>query len=615
MVERTRPKGKDEKDRVKDGKTTNKELKRLHLGAFPAQPIVDSTIPQNELSFESLSYQDNFPLSQRKKEMFWDVDVSQWSIWLGSERDSSGLASDTTRQPCESSEPAEIVANSERLLNQASDSRRLKAVNDHHKKSNLNAVPTSHSLAQDRKDEDAAEIFSLLSNLEINSDSFTMPQHTREKHSLHLSQQEEWSCSLRSSPTTLCSRSETYMEDGSLDTSKALLSPVQPTSRSSTLAKKAKAYMPGRRHVAFLAHDGDSGEIAGAARRISVPSSVDSPVSSMTPSSSRPQDRSISFSSNLSPSQTGPVSALLYSPAPSPKTVDLFSALQSPIHRHRRNSSFIEVNLEFNSPRSTQADEMESNPLRHSNRLKKGMEHPFGSSHEKSREGNAHSAGLMGMRCPDPFKNYRQPVKRRLEAVYRWMKAKDDVSAEGGIVLSLEHHQIVAIVAKLLLTETQEMGQRETSQSDESPCGGTLIVSRSKQDVDAWEQALRHGTPHSVLDYSTLTRFQRARPDNAVALASFDVVLSTYDEIIAKEITVSLDEKGHVVSKVGFDDGWYSSRSGLQDCPISCQRLASLHLVNWRRVIFADVLQKKSYLAKFGTLRARACVALNADAR
>jgi hypothetical protein len=78
---------------------------------------------------------------------------------------------------------------------------------------------------------------------------------------------------------------------------------------------------------------------------------------------------------------------------------------------------------------------------------------------------------------------------------------------------------------------------------------------------------------------------------------------------------------GHAVN--GKDkaqsDGWYSSKSSSSQSQQNEMRqykqTSVLHLVEWRRVLFADVMGRKCFLAKAGTARVEAATALNAEAR
>ena len=48
---------------------------------------------------------------------------------------------------------------------------------------------------------------------------------------------------------------------------------------------------------------------------------------------------------------------------------------------------------------------------------------------------------------------------------------------------------------------------------------------------------------------------------------------------------------------------------------IRVEKLSILHKLDWRRIVLVDDLGRKSYLAKAGTMRAKAAIALNAASR
>lgn len=89
--------------------------------------------------------------------------------------------------------------------------------------------------------------------------------------------------------------------------------------------------------------------------------------------------------------------------------------------------------------------------------------------------------------------------------------------------------------------------------------------------------------------------------------SGFDIVLTTYDSLKTKEVTVPLDASGRAIlggtgrrggaSGDDGDGGWLTSRdAGTQSgssAPQKCQQLSVLHRMSWFRVIFMDVLGRK----------------------
>jgi hypothetical protein len=221
---------------------------------------------------------------------------------------------------------------------------------------------------------------------------------------------------------------------------------------------------------------------------------------------------------------------------------------------------------------------------------------------------------------PDPISFYPDKLKKRLDRLYEWIKRRDlsvsiGRSVGSAIVLSLEEHQIIDVTLKLMLENPPEDTQQST---EETTVAYTLIVARSKEDLEAWGRALREGSEYSVLDHASMPLKQRKSQSVAQQCAKFDVVFTTYDALKSPDATIPLDENGHAVNgKIGLEDGWYSSRtSASESAEIEMRKQFSvLHQVNWRRVVFVDVLGRKCFLAKAGTSRSLAAAAVNADSR
>jgi hypothetical protein len=207
-----------------------------------------------------------------------------------------------------------------------------------------------------------------------------------------------------------------------------------------------------------------------------------------------------------------------------------------------------------------------------------------------------------------------------MHAVYEWVEERDELSTEGdtmgGIVFSMSPKQIMDLVVRLTLLQPSNHNDVDVSH-DDALLGGTLIVARCKEDLDDWQSTLREGTAYSVLNHAAMTASERKRTSTANTCCGYDVVVTTFDALKSKDVALPLDDDGHVVTeKIGFQDGWYSSRNaGGNEAPQRCEELSVLHQVVWRRVLFVDVLGRKCFLGKLGTARAVSAAALNSNSR
>jgi hypothetical protein len=223
---------------------------------------------------------------------------------------------------------------------------------------------------------------------------------------------------------------------------------------------------------------------------------------------------------------------------------------------------------------------------------------------------------------PDPLRHYEGALRKKVKAAYAWMKERDILSEEdddevnGGLLFSMNVEQIIDVTMKLCIKHQSEHNQRDIGE-DEALNGGALIVARSKEDLQDWESSLRECTCFSVLNHSTMTVEDRKRKATANRCAGYDVVLTTFDAIKSKDIATPLDSKGHAIihEKVGVQDGWFSSRSSGSQPAGRVEQLSVLHQINWRRILFLDVLGRKSFVAKLKTARADAAVAIGASSR
>jgi hypothetical protein len=221
---------------------------------------------------------------------------------------------------------------------------------------------------------------------------------------------------------------------------------------------------------------------------------------------------------------------------------------------------------------------------------------------------------------PDPLARYSNREKDRLTNVFQWIQHldqqhHDEHHCPAGAIFSLSEQQIIDVTLKIVLGDKED--DLEASGIDQL-AGQTVIVARAKEDLEKWESAFRENTGCSVLNHATLPNGDRKRPSTAKRCAMFDVVLTTFDAIKSPDIATPIDDLGYAISnKYTRSQGWYSSRTASQSSvgPQKCKQFSILHHVQFRRIIFADVLGRKSFLAKKNTARASAAVALQGHTR
>mmetsp|Transcript_7379 Transcript_7379/g.16104 ORF Transcript_7379/g.16104 Transcript_7379/m.16104 type:complete len:1382 (-) Transcript_7379:151-4296(-) len=271
-----------------------------------------------------------------------------------------------------------------------------------------------------------------------------------------------------------------------------------------------------------------------------------------------------------------------------------------------------------------------------------------GKSISRSRRGISRSPPTISF--PDPLSSFDRRTAERLEVVSDWVMNEEedgggdrkgkqgedsvdwfsDDDSEGkndrngkGIVISMTMPHIVGVTLKLIVTNGAKPKSRKRSaspfgsQSQVSTTalnGGTLIVLRSKEDLEEWEGTLRERTCYSVLNHAAISSSERKRSKTAGKCAGFQIVITTYDALKCRESSFALDELGRaVVHEESSQGGWMASRS--QSRPLSCEHLSVLHQLIWHRVIFMDVLGRQSYTAKPTTARYKSSVALNSKSR
>jgi hypothetical protein len=233
---------------------------------------------------------------------------------------------------------------------------------------------------------------------------------------------------------------------------------------------------------------------------------------------------------------------------------------------------------------------------------------------------------------PDPFVKYPLKEKQVFHDVFESLARSEHDSmwqtfvetTAVNVLFSMTHQQIIDLCLKLFLSSSQSDRQHRERGAGASTTtnllqGETLIVARSKEDLVQWERALREGTGCSVYNVASAPLSERVRLATAEKATQYDIVLTTFDVIKSADTAIPVDENGFAVIGVSKGKpGWMASRGGssqVESRPQKCIQLSVLHKVNFRRVVFMDVLGRKSFLAKFGTARANAATALRANSR
>ena len=239
----------------------------------------------------------------------------------------------------------------------------------------------------------------------------------------------------------------------------------------------------------------------------------------------------------------------------------------------------------------------------------------------------------------DPFSIFTDRTSSRLNSVVSWLidqemrptqncnntsNSSDDSSrivldeiefSKRGVIFSLSPSQINAVTLKSL-----QKILPTSSDSLKSIChevGGTLIIARNKDDLRNWEVYFREQSSFSVLNHGSMSIMERKRISQS-RYSGFDIVLSTFDALKAKEQTQALNERGHAIV-VGQQHNsaarsiWYTSRE--KGDTQNCKQLSMLHRFVWCKVIFVDVLGRGCYLTKDTTARMIASKALIANSR
>ena len=235
---------------------------------------------------------------------------------------------------------------------------------------------------------------------------------------------------------------------------------------------------------------------------------------------------------------------------------------------------------------------------------------------------------------PDPFRGYDDTVQRQLNQFYAKLIGPNrrSIRRRNCAILSMAEQQVTDVVLKLHLDHGVMDDSTEHAHQNVPFRGKTLIVTRSKDELDLWRRTFREGSGLSIVNHASMPLAQRKHPTLSAKLVHYDIVLSTYDAIKSPDMAIKVDTTtGLAIAHADHttSDGWYTTtttatkqsqhnRSGdikgkNQEI---CKALSAVHKLHWSRIILVDVLGRKGYLTKGDTTaRLQAVRALNAHLR
>ena len=83
-----------------------------------------------------------------------------------------------------------------------------------------------------------------------------------------------------------------------------------------------------------------------------------------------------------------------------------------------------------------------------------------------------------------------------------------------------------------------------------------------------------------------MTSTERRHSKTALKCIGFDIVLTTFDAVKAKEAATPIDEQGRAMFRTESQGGWLAARScDGETQPQRCEVLSILHGINWQRLI------------------------------
>jgi len=319
------------------------------------------------------------------------------------------------------------------------------------------------------------------------------------------------------------------------------------------------------------------------------------------------------------------------------KSSDNDSIEMSMSQRNLRKRSAFEVSHQL---RAGAAFRMEPLKVRHQSHLKnlirKNRKQTAGKSAKVSTKDMNRS---ISKTFPDPFSEFSDRISFKMQKIIFWMRnqetrtiqsqkrntnASDDSNSialekietsKKGIILGLNQVQIQAVVLKFLQLSSPIFTSNESMTSRSH--GGILLIHRNKDELKDWERYFREKSSFSVLNHASLSAAERKRGPSS-RFAGFDIVLTVYDTIKAKEQIQSLNVMGHAQIDANDEkrknDGWYFSRHDAESQTCTKQ-LSLLHGMIWRKIIFIDHLGRGCYLSKGSTARMASSKALNGISR
>lgn len=205
---------------------------------------------------------------------------------------------------------------------------------------------------------------------------------------------------------------------------------------------------------------------------------------------------------------------------------------------------------------------------------------------------------------PDPFRFYPDPLQKRLHRLCKWL---GNHSAKA-LVLSVYMQHLIDITMKQL------SNQDTRNASGDYKDGNVLVVAREKQDLEVWSQTFREGSGLSVLNHAIMPMKERKSLTGSITASHYDLVLTTYDALKSPDVVIALDEDNHAKIPAQEAIGNWCNASQAQEGAVN-KKLSFLHRLKWRKIIFTDFVGKKSYLAKIGTARQQAALAVISDSR
>lgn len=243
---------------------------------------------------------------------------------------------------------------------------------------------------------------------------------------------------------------------------------------------------------------------------------------------------------------------------------------------------------------------------------------------------------ILTQSYPDPLRLYEENVQQQLNDLYTKMIHRDRRTLRRcGAVLSMTEQQVTDVVVKLHLEHPvlEDVMEQSRHANTQTPLRGkTLILTRTKDELDMWRRAFREGSGLSIINHASMSITQRKHPTCPAKLVHTDIVLSTYDAIKSPDLAMKMDTTTGLAmtntDRAGID-GWYTATSArpsqqnqsndgstINSNTVVGKALSAVHKLHWNRILLVDVLGRKGYMTKADTTaRVQAVRALNANTR